>query len=92
MITIHSRATQAEKNTELGYKLKLDFDVIGIKDIAYNDWNRFYAAAGFAVTRETPYDDSPITENLTGVIQVVWKVLKYTSPKVWVDADVSFLP
>lgn len=85
-------ATQAEQNTELGYKVKLDFDIIGIKDIAYNDWNRFYVAAGFTVTRETPFDDSGITENLTGVMQVVWRVFKYTSPKVWVDADVSFLP
>jgi hypothetical protein len=25
-------------------------------------------------------------------VQVVWKVFKYTNPKVWVDANVSFLP
>jgi hypothetical protein len=82
----------ATQNTELGYKLKFDLNVIGIKDISYNDWNRFYAGAGFAVTRETPFDDSGITEDLTGIIQVVWKVFKYTRPKVWVDANVSFLP
>ena len=31
-------------------------------------------------------------EDITGIVQVVWKVFKYTNPKVWVDANVSFLP
>lgn len=85
-------AAGATQNTELGYKIKYDFNAVGIKDISYNDWNRFYVAAGLAVTRETPFDDSGITEDLTGIIQLVWKVFKYTSPKIWVDANIDFLP
>lgn len=82
----------AGQNTELGTKLRLDFNVIGLKDISYNTWNRFYAGAGLSVTRETPYDNSPEKADLAGLFQVVWKVYKYTVPKVWVDANISFLP
>ncbi len=82
----------AGRNTELGSKLKIDLRVIGIKDFAYNNWNRFYAGAGLTVASETPFEDSGKTEDLTGLLQVVWKVFKYTNPKVWVDANISFLP
>ena len=66
--------------------------LLGLKDISYNNWNRFYVGAGLSVARETPYDDSGITNDLAGMVQVVWKVFKYTTPKVWVDANISFLP
>lgn len=82
----------ASQNTELGSKLKTDIRLIGIRDLTYNNWNRFYMGAGLTVTRETPYDDSDVTQDLTGLIQAVWKVFKYSNPKVWVDANVSFLP
>jgi len=82
----------ASQNTELGSKLKLDLNLIGIKDFTYNNWNRLYAGAGLTVTRETPYDESGETEDLTGLFQVVWKVFKFTHPKVWVDANMSYLP
>jgi hypothetical protein len=79
-------------NTELGTKLRIDLNMLGIKDLSYNSWNRLYAGAGLNLTRETPYDDSPESEDLAGLFQVVWKVYKYTVPKVWVDTDISFLP
>lgn len=82
----------ATQNTELGTKLRIDLSAMGIKDISYNNWNRLYSGAGLSVARETPYDDSGITNDLAGVLTVVWKVYKYTIPKVWVDANVSFLP
>jgi len=85
-------STQASQNTELGTKLRLGLNVIGLKDISYNSWNRLYIGAGLNVARETPYDDSDITNDLAGMLQVVWKVFKYTTPKVWVDVNVSFLP
>jgi len=82
----------ANQNTELGTKLRLGLGVIALKDITYNIWNRLYAGAGLTVNRETPYGDAEITDDLAGVAQIVWKVYKYTRPKVWVDTNVTFLP
>ncbi len=85
-------AINAAQNSELGTKLRLGLDLIGIKDIIYNNWNRLYVGAGLNLTQETPYDDSGVTEDLAGLITLNWKVYKYTSPKIWVDANISFLP
>ena len=82
----------ASQNTELGNKLRIDFNAIGIKDISYNIWNRLYAGAGLSIAQERSYSDLPDKTDLAGVIQVVWKVYKYTLPKVWVDAGVGFIP
>ena len=82
----------ATQNLELGTKLRIGINAIGIKDIKYNSWNRFYLGAGLSLTKETPYDDSGVTDDLTGIITAVWKVYKLTSPKVWVDANVTFIP
>jgi len=82
----------ASQNTELGNKLRLNIALMGIKDIFYNKWNRFYTGAGLAVNRETPYDTTGITTDLTGLFQVVWKVYRLMPPKVWVDANVTFIP
>jgi len=82
----------ATQNSELGTKLRVGLDLVGAKDIIYNDWNRLYAGAGLNITQETPYDDSGVTEDLAGLITLNWKVYKYTSPKIWVDANISFLP
>lgn len=82
----------ASQNSELGTKLRLGLDLVGAKDIVYNDWNRLYAGAGLNITQETPYDDSGITEDLAGLITLNWKVYKYTAPKLWVDANITFLP
>jgi hypothetical protein len=82
----------ASQNSELGTKLRLALNLIGIRDITYNIWNRLYAGAGLTVVRETPYDDSGITDDLAGLFNVAWKVYKYTLPKVWVDANISFIP
>lgn len=80
------------QNSELGTKLRIGLNVIGLNDIAYNSWNRLYAGAGLSVSQETPYDDSGVREDLAGLFTVVWKVYKYTIPKIWVDTDISFLP
>ena len=80
------------QNSELGSKLRIDFTVVGIRDLVYNNWTRLYPAAGLSVQRETPYDTSGVSNDLAGIVTVVWKVYKYTNPKVWVDADVSYVP
>lgn len=80
------------QNSELGTKRRTGLALTGIRDIAYNNWNRFYAAAGLSVNNEVPYGDSEITNDLLGVVMLVWKVYKYTIPKVWVDADITYAP
>ena len=85
-------SVSAGQNSELGTKLRLALNTIGIRDISYNIWNRLFAGAGFTVVRETPYDDSGITQDLAGLVHMAWKVYKYTSPKVWVDANISYIP
>ena len=85
-------ATGASQNSELGTKLRLDFNTIGIKDITYNSWNRFYSGAGLSVSRETSYTGGETNNDLAGLLTAVWKVYKYTVPKIWVDTDISFLP
>lgn len=80
------------QNSELGTKLRLDFTLLGIRDLVYNNWNRFYTGAGLSIQQETPYDTTGVREDLAGAIVVVWKVYKYTNPKVWVDTDISYVP
>jgi len=82
----------ASQNSQLGYKLRLNLAGLGIRDIVYNYWNRLSAGAGLSVQRETPYDDSGEVNDLAGIVTTVWKVYKYTDPKVWVDSDISFIP
>lgn len=83
----------ATQNTELGTKLRLGLNLVGIKDITYNEWNRLYAGAGLNVAQETGYDDSvPVTNDLAGLFIVYWKIYKLTHPKIWLDSNISFLP
>lgn len=82
----------ATQNSELGVKLRLNIAALGIRDIVYNQWNRYFVAAGLSVQQETPYDNSPHSTDLAGIVTTAWKVYKYTNPKVWVDSDLSFIP
>jgi len=85
-------AVGSTQNTELGTKLRLTLSMVGLKDISYNNWNRLYVGAGLSVARETPYDESGISHDLAGIAQVAWKVYKYTSPKVWLNSHIDFIP
>ena len=85
-------AIGASQNSQLGVKLRLYLDAIGIRDIVYNSWNRLFVGAGLSVQRETPYDNLDESNDLAGIITTVWKVYKYTDPKIWVDSDLSFFP
>ena len=81
------------QNSELGTKLRTVLAATGIYDIAYNNWNRFYVATGLSVQQEKPLDDEAgVISDLAGIVTVVWKVYKYTNPKIWVDADISWIP
>jgi hypothetical protein len=80
------------QNSELGTKRRAGISFLGIRDISYNNWNRFYAGAGLSVNNEVPYGDAEVSNDLLGVFTLVWKVYKYTIPKVWVDANIAYLP
>ena len=54
----------ASQNSELGTKLRVALNLIGLKDITYSNWNRLYAGAGFSMARETPYDNSDVRNDL----------------------------
>ena len=41
---------------------------------------------------ESVYGDFDNRKDLAGVFSLVWKVYKFSNPKVWVDADVSYVP
>lgn len=85
-------AIGVSKNLQLGTERRLNLNLSGIKDVAYNEWNRLYAAVGFNISQEIPVGDAEIKNDLAGLITFKWKVYKLTSPKVWVDADISYLP
>ncbi len=83
---------KASQNSSLGNKLKLEMNILGIHDLMYNSWNRLYFAMGLNGSRQTPYYNAEITNDIAAVVAVVWKVYKFTSPKVSVDANVQYLP
>lgn len=80
------------QNSQLGINSRVNLGGVGIYDIVYNRWNRLSIGAGLGGQYEVPYDTSGITTDLTGITYLTWKVYKYTSPKVWVDAGVSWVP
>lgn len=80
------------QNLQLGTELRWSLNLSGIKDLAYNEWNRLYAAAGINLSREIPFGDGPTQDDVAGLFQVKWKVYKLWSPKVWVDSDIMYLP
>ena len=82
----------ASQNSELGTKLRWSADLMAIKDLNYSSWNRLYVGGGLSAIREIPYGDSGGENDLAAILQVVWKVYKYTSPKIWVDTNISYLP
>ena len=82
----------ASQNLELGTQLRTFLNLSGIKDLAYNDWNRLYFGLGMNLSQETPLDDSDITNDVAGLFVLYWKVYKLWDPKIWVDANITYLP
>jgi len=82
----------ASQNSELGTQLRWALDLMVVKDLQYNEWNRLYLGGGLSAIHEVPYGDTIDESDLAAILQLVWKVYKYTSPKIWVDANLSYLP
>lgn len=87
-----SVAIGTSQNTSLGIKQNVSLALAGIRDISYNAWNRLYLGAGLVAIRQIPLDDSEIKNDLTGIVQMVWKVYRYTSPKISLDSNIDFQP
>lgn len=87
-----SISVMASQNLELGTKLRASLNVTGIKDIVYNEWNRLYFGLGLNFSQETPFDDSDVTTDAAGLFMLNWKVYRLLNPKIWVDANLSYLP
>ena len=79
-------------NSELGSQLRVSLTGMGTKDISYNNWNRLYAGAGLEAVYEETYGDVDSRRDLAGTFSLVWKVYKFSTPDVSVDADVSYVP
>lgn len=82
----------ASQNLELGTKLRTYLNLTGINDLVYNEWNRLYVGMGANLSQETPFDDSDITNDVAGLFAVYWKVYKLWGAKIWVDANLTYLP
>jgi hypothetical protein len=85
-------STGFSQNSELGIRERWAINFMGLRDLSYNNWNRLYAGAGINLTHEVPYGDVSEQDDVAGIFQLVWKVYKYKAPKIWVDADISYLP
>ena len=87
-----SIAVGTSQNTALGIKQNAFLALAGIRDISYNAWNRLYIGAGLVAIRQIPLDDSEVNNDLTGIVQLVWKVYRNNSPKISLDSNIDFLP
>ena len=82
----------ANQNLELGTERRWTLNLAGIRDLIYNDWNRLYLGMGLNLSQESSFNSTDVTNDVAGLIIVKWKVYKLTNPKLWVDADITFLP
>lgn len=80
------------QNLQLGTDMRWSLNLAGLKDLAYNEWNRLYVAAGVNLSREIPFGDGQTQDDVAGLFQLKWKVYKLWTPKVWVDSDIMYLP
>lgn len=85
-------SVMANQNLELGTKLRASLNVTGTKDLVYNEWNRLYFGLGMNFSQETPFGDADVTSDAAGLFILNWKVYRLLNPKIWVDANISYLP
>jgi hypothetical protein len=80
------------QNSELGTKQRIGFSSVAIRDLVYNNWNRFFASAGFSTFWELDYSNPEYSNSITGLIGVGWRVYKLTEPKVNITSNIMWLP
>jgi len=85
-------ALGTSQNLQLGIKRRYDLSLGAVKDITYNAWNRLYLAGAFSGIQETPTDDFDRTTDIAGFMQAGWSVYKFTSPKIQIDTNISYIP
>lgn len=80
------------QNLQLGIKRRYTLSLGAVKDIKYNTWNRLYVGGALSGINETPTDDFSKSTELAGLLRVGWSVYKFTSPKVQVNTNISYIP
>lgn len=80
------------QNLQLGIKRRYTVSLGAVKDIVYNTWNRLYFGTALSGMNETPYDDLAVSTDLAGLVRVGWEVYKFTSPKVQLNTNISYIP
>ena len=81
------------QNLQLGIKERYTLGIGAIKDIANNTWSRFYVAGALAGITEKSFDPSSAAQqDVAGVIQLAYDIFKYTSPKISLKTNISYIP
>lgn len=80
------------QNLQLGVKRRYNLTLGMVKDINYNIWNRLYVGGGLSGINEEPYDNTGKTSELAGLFRIGWEVYKLTSPKVWLNSNITYIP
>ena len=81
------------QNQQLGIQRRYSLNLGAIKDIANNTWSRFYLAGGISGLKEQSTDtNAPANTDMAGLVRVGYDIYKYTSPKVALQSNLSFLP
>jgi len=81
------------QNLQLGIKERYNLSLGAIKDIVNNTWSRFYVAAALTGITERSFDpNSASQEDVAGAIQLAYDIFKYTSPKISLKTNITYLP
>ena len=81
------------QNLQLGIKERYNLSLGAIKDIANNTWSRLYVAGALTGITEKSFDtSSPAQQDIAGVIRLAYDIFKYTSPKISLTSNVTYIP
>ncbi|WP_157473280.1 DUF481 domain-containing protein [Eudoraea adriatica] len=81
------------QNLQLGIKQRYNLAIGAIKDITNNTWSRLYITGAMTGISEKSFDPNSQTEqDLAGVIQLAYDIFKYTSPKISLKSNITYIP
>lgn len=81
------------QNLQLGIERRYSINIGALKDIVNNTWSRFYVAAALSgLTEQSTDANSPKNQDLAGLVRVGYNIYKYTTPKVSLESNLTFLP
>jgi len=81
------------QNLQLGIKERYNLSIGAINDIANNTWSRLYIAGALTGITERSFDpNSAAEQDMAGAIRLAYDIYKYTSPKISLKSNISFIP